>query len=307
MMYSLLESYKAYLPVFDKGDPDAVRCYIEVVRAAAKYSASRTERDPNRLYVTDTTACPRQVAYRITQEPATPLSLGRRVMFREAADIEAHATAAAMWSGILEDYQFPIVIDDRDNWGGRGDIYTKDGRIWDVKSMRSKAFTGYFREIPKPEHEVQLSIYHHHYLAKLPPGLLYVDRGGQNPPEEAIAQVRDKAEMDSMMDAVDEVRTRALEGELPDPLSTEVKIKNKRKSTVEVVDGESVLHVHWSGEIIEQPHWKCGSYCPYELCPAKRFYETPLAKTTTKGIEFTSAGKRNVEKVLCFLRENLLG
>lgn len=294
---SLVKLYEKYLLAIEAGDDAAWEAYHEIVNQGRKGAGK--ERDPHRLYVTDLHKCRRALAYRMNGEPAMPPTLAKRIMFRQSEDIEWHAAAAALYAGELEAFQFGVNISDRENWGGRGDIKLKGNRIKEVKTMRSNAFQGSRADgIPKAEHETQASVYHH-YEKSSTDDLVYFDRGGSNAPVEVAVMISSMHEISKLMDECEDARESAKQGVMPPLLPPVLSLKGKRKSNVDI---DGIGRVSWSGEIWSGPDWRC-SYCDYEGCPNK--YGIPsdlLCKTTTKGVEWTSYGRKRMDEVIEFMR-----
>ena len=164
----------------------------------------------------------------------------QRLMWDLAEYIEKTLADALELQGLLVDYQFPIPIDDRENWGGRGDILADSAgsltrRIIEVKTIRSQAFR--FTDRPKKEHVYQASIYEH-YLEK-PATLVYFDRGGANTPEQYDVE-SDWPTCSTLMDELEAVRAGL--PEIPGILPRVLK-KTDRNTKIRLV-----------------PDWRCG-YC----------------------------------------------
>jgi hypothetical protein len=211
------------------------------------------ERDPHRLFVTDVGKCPRQVALRLLGHERKPILPQKRMMWDLAEYIEETLMKALDAAGELLEYQAPIDISDRENWGGRLDIVRSvDGnvQIVEVKTERSNALArdkngDLKKKHPKQNHVYQATIYDHYYdyedCAALPPALWYAARGGSNPPYECEI-VPDFAPIKFLMDELDEVR--AALPEVPPMLPKTLKL---------VSYGKTLKYV---------APWDCG-YCDY--------------------------------------------
>jgi hypothetical protein len=251
-------------------------------------------RSIDRLFVTDVGKCHRQVKYRLTGEDARPSTPAKQLMFELADDIETTVAAAMKWAGILQDYQGGVSLDDRENWGGRTDIIIDDGGI-ELKTSMSNAFKGFRADdMPKPDHLRQAGVYEHYVGVAF--SLLYVDRGGQNAPQQFEVPALDWDATSAQMDALDDVRMTA---GLPDCLPLVITRKNWRKSHIDL----GQFSIEWSGEVYLGPDWRCGSYCPYDKCPAKRKESKMLAKMTKKDpIVLTHDGQRHEDDLYRYLR-----
>jgi hypothetical protein len=176
------------------------------------------------------------------------------MMWDLAEYIEEKLMQALDAAGDLYEYQAPIEMPDRENWGGRLDIVRMMGgdtddaplraQIVEVKTVRSNSFN--FNDRPKHGHVMQATIYDHYYdypegWGRANPILWYADRGGSNPPEEYVVEP-DFAPVKLLMDELDEVR--AALPDLPGLLPKVLKLTNYRK-TLKLV-----------------PDWRC-SYCDY--------------------------------------------
>ena len=204
------------------------------------------ERDPERLFVTDVGKCLRQVALRMVGAERKLPGPQDYMMWDLAEYIESTYMLALDNLDLLFEYQVPIEIADRDNWGGRLDIVRRvDGvlRIDEVKTVRSNAFN--FDDRPKQDHIYQVTIYDHYYdygeYEHADPAICYFDRGGSNPPEEHVVKA-DFEPVGYLMDELEAVRG-ALPA-LPDLLPKVLKLTNYKKVLKCV------------------PDWRC-SYCDY--------------------------------------------
>ena len=299
-MIDLTKLYADYLIALGGGDCTAWAAYREIVQQSQKFAGK--ERDPHRLYVTDVSKCRRAIAYRLLGAKRAPLSAAKRIMFRQSEDIEWHVAAACLFAGILEDYQFTVVIRDRKNWGGRGDIGLKGGTILEVKTMRSNAFQGSRGDdIPKPAHEAQVSVYHMYRCDTPDPILLYVDRGGANPPVQVEITPTASHVVRNWMDECDSVRSGVVNGgPLPDLPPMRLFRKAARESTINL----GGFTINWSGEVWYGPDWNCSdAYCDFVDCPNKRVGgATMLCKMTQKKpLELTSAGTAMKDELLDYL------
>lgn len=176
------------------------------------------ERDPKRLFVTDVGKCPRQVALRMMQADRKPVLPQQRMMWDLAEYIEETLMKALDVAGELESYQEPVVLPDRENWGGRMDIVRRVGdklQIVEVKTERSNSLKrnadgNLAYAHPKPNHVRQASIYHHYFDfgedGELPPVIWYAARGGSNLPVECVIDNVDFEPIRLEMDELDTVR-----------------------------------------------------------------------------------------------------
>lgn len=253
-------------------------------------------RDPLRLYLTDIGKCKRQIAYRLRQERKRPLTPAKVLMFEQAQDIENTVAAALVWAGELESFQAPVAMPG-ENWGGRMDIVA-GGRIIEVKSSRSAAFKGYRADdMPKPDHLTQAGLYS--LLQEMPADLLYMDRGGENQPQQYEAPPASLEWLLQEMDGFE--RVRASLDNLPDCLPPMLKRRSVRKSSIVLGD----LRIDWAGEVWLEQDWRC-SYCDYEHCPAKRRESVMLAKLTkSEPLTLTAQGKRMADEVQVYLHSGL--
>lgn len=254
---------------------------------------SGRERDPLRLFLTDIGKCKRQVAYRLRQEARRPLTPARVMMFEQAQDIENTAAAALLWAGHLESFQAPVAMPG-ENWGGRMDIVAA-GRIIEVKSARSNAFKGYRGDdMPKPDHLTQAGIYS--LQEERPAELLYIDRGGENPPQQFEAPPVSQPWLAQEMNAYEQVRGSL--DTLPDCLPPMLKRRSSRRSNIVLGD----LRIDWAGEIWLEKDWRC-SYCDYDHCPAKRRDSVMLAKLTKSDpLTLTREGEKMEQDIERYLR-----
>jgi len=206
------------------------------------------ERDPKRLFVTDVGKCLRQVALRMVGAERKQPGPQDYMMWDLAEYIEETLMHALDARGELIEYQAPLDIADRENWGGRLDIVRvvdDHAQIVEVKTVRSNAFN--FDDRPKQDHIYQTTIYDHYYdyvavwTRHIDPVVWYADRGGSNPPEEYVI-TPDFEPVGYLMDELEAVR-RSLPA-LPDLLPKVLKLTNYKKVLKCV------------------PDWRC-SYCDY--------------------------------------------
>lgn len=292
-MRDLVETIERYLIAKSKGDSSAWAAKLWAIEENQRFAGKQRSQD--RLFVTDVGKCHRAVKYRLDGDPRRPLSTASRMMFEQAEDIETTVAAAAKWEGILQSYQAGVDISDRENWGGRLDVVIADPLIIEVKSVRSAAFKG-DKELPKPDNVTQARIYRQYEGVEV--DLLYVDRGGSNPPQQYPVMPDDDAweRISAEMDELDEVR--AGKSALPDCLPLVLTRRNVRKSSIDL----GGLVIDWSGEIYIGPDWRC-RYCDYEKCPGKRAETEMLAKMTKKDpLVLTREGKRHEDDVYEYLR-----
>jgi hypothetical protein len=209
-------------------------------------------RDPERLFVTDVGKCPRQVALRLTGAESTPVGPRQRMMWDQAEYIEKTLMQALDAKGLLYEYQAPIDIHDRDNWGGRLDIVRYvDGclQIVEVKTVNPMAFP--HQDRPKEPHVHQATTYDHYYdytAEHTDPVLWYVDRGSDAYDPEEHPALTEWEPIAALMDELDAMR-KALP-ELPPMLPRVIKEFDKGKT------------------IKQGPAWQCKpttkhGYCPY--------------------------------------------
>lgn len=202
----------------------------------------------DRLYVTDVGKCPRAVAYALMSSPKRERSAQEqanlRFMFRLARHIEEDVGRALAHAGITYETQYPLPIDDRENWGGRPDfVIIENGEISkgiEVKSIRSTAFKF---PLPKTEHVYQKSIYEHYLV--VPFSLVYYDRGGANTPQVHTDHTDDFI---ALMDELDVVRENL--PDLPPQLDRVLKMTDKKRGTEQYTKVKLV------------PDWRC-EYCDY--------------------------------------------
>jgi len=232
------------------------------------------DRKENRLYVTDVGKCPRCVAYRLLNEKKNPKAdqtvVNEEIMFDLAEHMETTLIDALRWKGMLLGEQGPVPMDDRENWGGRYDIFADYGgrRIIEVKTTRSNAFN---YALPKREHEYQAIIYHAYLEPELEleelPLLIYFDRGGSNTPQEHMVKADVWDEAKALMDDLDAMRTAL--PELPPHLPKEYHLRSYNK------------------EVKEEPDHRCG-YCDYsDACGCDQ---------STHRVAYLKDGKWNVSK-----------
>ena len=215
------------------------------------YLVSKTiekDRDPLRLFVTDVGKCPRQVALRMLGAKKAETNARQRAMWDVAEYIEKTLADALDVAGRLTGYQFPIPIEDRENWGGRGDISAADdeGKEFgiEVKTVNPMAFK--HQDRPKEGHVYQKTIYEH-YL-DIPFLLWYFDRGSDSNDPEQYDTSAEWEHVSSLMDELE--RMRAALPELPPILPRVLKKFDK-------------------GTVLKQgPAWQCKpteqhGYCPY--------------------------------------------
>lgn len=296
-MRDLVDILDAYLQAKGKGDSSAWACKAWAIQA--NQTMAGKQRDSQRLFVTDVGKCHRQVKYRLIGEPRRPLSVAQRLMFEQAEDIEATVAAAMRWEGILLDYQQGVDLADRENWGGRKDITITDPLTIEVKSSRSNAFKGYRSDdMPKPAHLVQAGIYNHY--DGIPAVLLYMDRGGTNPPQQFEVPELDWEQTSAEMDAYDALRESPDSPDILPQVIVRENVRELKKSRIPF--GE--LRLSWSGEFYLQNDWRCGfSWCEYDRCPAKKRERRILMKTSVKdGVVLTSEGRRHEAELYSFLR-----
>jgi hypothetical protein len=200
-------------------------------------------RDIERLYLSDIGSCHRQIAYRMTgakrDYESEQEAINRTIMFDLAERIEANLWAALEANSMGIAYQFEVNIDDRENWGGRGDIIAdyEGRRVLEVKTVYPGAFN-YDLTVRYPQHHYQGRAYHHYcreqYELTAPPLIPYFDRGGQNTPQE-IEVSKDWIETAMQMDGLDAVRRNL--PELPDRLGKVLNLRRYGKDIVREPDG----------------------------------------------------------------------
>lgn len=218
-------------------------------------TARGKKRDPLRLFVTDVGKCQRQVALRMLGAERKPITPGQRAMWDLAEYIEENLMRALDAKDLLLEYQAPVDISDRENWGGRLDLVWLNGtkvQIREVKTVRSNAFN--YSDRPKKEHVYQATIYDHYYDYEwaaeefpcvdghLPPIIDYWDRGGSNPPEEHEL-APDFEVVRPLMDELDAVRDAL--PELPKMMPREFKLAG------------------YSTQLKRVPSYQC-SYCDFQ-------------------------------------------
>jgi hypothetical protein len=219
-----------------------------------------------RLYVSDVGGCPRAVAYDLlgkTRDVEAPDERFNRLRkFRIALMCEDLFMQALEWKGVLVAYQPEIVVDDRENWGGRADIIANYPRLRVIehKAEFSNAYKFYEKK-PSEQHIHQVGIYHHYgrasgYEFEDPPLLRYTrmpdtkfdkNAGVGRHIEAVVTAAWDKTA--ALMDELEAVR--AALPELPGCLPRVWKMTDK-------VRGKNA----WK-TIREVPDWRC-SYCPYQ-------------------------------------------
>ncbi len=218
-------------------------------------NAIEKKRDPLRLFVTDVGKCPRQVALRMTRAERRAETAQQRMMWDLARYIEETLMFALDHAGQLLEYQAPVDISDRENWGGRLDIVRKvDGKVQivEVKTERSNALKRrkdgtLVYPLPKPSHVLQATVYDLYYdylqwsAEPTDPVVWYAARGGSNLPLECVVKPDHDAAV-RLMNELDAVR--AALPELPPMLP-------------------KVLKLTRYGKFLEsQPDWQC-TYCDY--------------------------------------------
>jgi hypothetical protein len=243
-------------------------------------------RDPERLFVTDVGSCTRRVALRMKGAARTPATKENRSMWDLAEYIEETLMKALDCKGLLCEYQAPINIIDRDNWGGRLDIVRyvsetdKRTQIVEVKTERSNALARkadgtLSKPHPKPNHVMQATIYDHYYDYEgehLDPVLWYAARGGSNPSLECDV-TPEWEPIVALMDELEAVR-KALP-ELPPMLPKQPKLTSYDK----------VLKY--------APDYRC-SYCDYRGVSCFPDMSEPAWATDGPNFRFTAKADKEV-------------
>lgn len=238
-----------------------------------EYLAAQEEhRERNgRLYVSDVGACPRKVGYDLLDEKRDEedddARRNRLRKFKTANVLEEIFKDALEWKGVLIAYQPVITIDDRENWGGRGDIIARypTVRVIEHKAEFSNAYKFYEKK-PSEQHIHQATIYHHYgkeeYGLEDSPILRYTrmpdtkfdPRAGVGLNKEVTVEM-DWAKTSALMDELETVRSIATD--VPSMFALRVPRLRKIWKMTDKVRGKNL----WK-YIREVPDWRCG-YCPY--------------------------------------------
>jgi len=247
---SLAEHYDTFIAAYKDDDPRAVAAQADISSRPHPAHSGK----PNRLYASDVGLCPRRAMLRLLRAKDKPLSRGDRLMFHLADRMEQDLAAMFLWRESLVEYQFEVNINDRDNWGARGDVIGDYGVVTAVefKSLRPNNFPAWKSGESEAEHEVRVEkkIKKEHHLHQgriyrqyrnLPTRLCIADRGGSNGMRDYAVE-GDFATTALIMDELEACR-RVLPT-LPPVL-------------------DKVLGVYDYGKTIKlQQNWECG-YCKY--------------------------------------------